>query len=1216
MLHLKRVLLWAGFVFSALVVAVICVVLSAPLWINEAAVKSEIAGLVSRATGDILELDRLQLDYFPLPGVVISRPKYSVPGVAEIQAETAAVTIDFWALLSGRVQPRVVNIRGARITIRLPVTEPGTEPLSLETAELRLRQVIGQVTGAVPNLQATMEDARVQVLVGDRAPLILQAVNASVGVSERSIDVEFACTSNLWEKLALAFTLSGADLGGTGRANVVGLQTNGLYSLLGLAPDSSNVDTVIIGRFDWRMQGLRNLSADLIASAAEVTLRRGTNLHVFSGVTVAAGFQSKGHALEANLHRLYLRSPHLLLSGKLARSESGAYVLEGEAMGVDVDELLAAARDIAPEIPWIAQPPFEIDGGNISALRIGSHADARSELLRLDRLQVEAALEGVGIDFTRKGIRIRDVDCRVSIDRGVLRVRGLTARLGQSVVRNARLVADLLTEPIVLNAETEATLELSEALVLAKQMLPASKFRSRLNDLEQVKGTAIVRLAMEGSLKEPRLRVDVQEMNLVARHRAVPMPVRLSKGQAGYTGDQVSLHALDGHIGDSSFTGLDASFGLKPPHRFNVRHERAALLTAELFRWAASYPDLAKALAAIRSVSGKIELSGSQARGSFQNLEDLLFSTIATPRGLVVLAPDIGPELKLDGGVVEISQREVEMKGVGVAFVDAALSVSGHVPNYRERPTDLDVIASGKLGAEAVAWIYNATQTPRALQVRAPIEVADVVAKVRGVDDVHVKGRFSIAGGPVLGVEGRRVARILEIDKVTVKDLDSDASFGGKLAYGNAEGWFKGRLSGKTLPQVFVAPAYAIGELRGDLAVKVDLARIAEATARGHLEGSGISVARGWPTPIEVEKFALEADNGKVVVKQADVSSGENRIALTGTIERRDHKFVVDAELRSDRIVMPQFAKATETADEHEPVAFDLSKVPFEGRVAVNVQKFKRDSLEIDGLIADAKLADAKVDLGITNATVCGINLSGTATGGTDDLRVIATLRARDAPLAGSIDCLTGEHIQASGQVDLDAQFTSQGALGSLKENLDGTFSVTARDGHLQKAAPLQRVFELLNVTEAVRGEKLELGLTGLPYRTMSVRGAREGKVLRFEEMTLDAPVVQIVASGRIDTDTDKLSFDVLVAPLQTANYVLEHIPLLNKIFGGSVLAVPVQVSGTLTNPVVVPLGPGAVARRLTDIIGNVLKLPADAITIISPGTKSQGKSPPDMELK
>jgi hypothetical protein len=996
---LKRFLRGCAIVFSALVVAVIGVVLSAPLWIDEAAVKNEIAGQVSRATGDSVELDRLQLHYLPLPGVVISRIKYSMPGMAEIQAHSAAVSLDLWALLSGRVQPRDVNLSGARITVRLPVSGPGTEPvsepLSVEIADLRLGQLVGQITAAMPNLRVMIEDARVEVLIGERPPLLLQEMRARASISAGNIDVELACSSNLWEKLALAFTLSGADLGGAGRLDVVGLQTSGLNSLLGLASDSPIAEATIIGRIDWRMRGLSNLSADLIASAPQVTLLRGTNWHAFAGVAIAAGFQSKGRALEASLQRLYLRSPHLMLSGKLVRSENGVYALEGDALGVDLDELLAAARDIAPEIPWIAQPPFAIRGGTIAALRIGSHADAPSELLRPDRLQLEAALEGVGIDFARKGIRIRDVGGRFSFERGELRVHSLTARLGQTVLRNARLAIDLLAESVTLSAEAELVVDLSESLILARQMLPAAEFRSRLDDLQQIEGRTVVRLALEGSLKAPLVRVDVPEMNLVARHRAVPLPIRVSKGQAGYTGDAVSLRAVDGHIGESSFTGLDASFNLQPPYRFSVRHERAALSSAELFGWAAALPELGKTLGPVKRVSGTIELSGSQAQGSLQKPEDLRFRIIATPRGLMVHAPDIGPELKLDGGIVALSRLEVDIKGVGVSFMDAALSVSAHAADYRKRITDLDVTANGKVGAEALAWIYQATQTPRALQARAPIDVAAIVLTLRGVDEVSYKGRFRIADGPVVGVEGRRAGNTLAIGKVTVKDADSDASFDGELADGNAQFRFKGRLSGKTLLHAFVEPAFTKGELRGDLAVKVDLARIEDATAQGHLEGSAISAAQGLPIPIEVEKFALEADNGKVLIRQADVSSGESRIALTGTIERRDNKFVVDADLRSDRIVVPKFTMATETADKERPDAFDLSKLPVEGRVGVKIQKLEFGSIEISPLIASATLADAKVDLRITNAAVCGISLSGAAIGGTDALRVTAALRAR-----------------------------------------------------------------------------------------------------------------------------------------------------------------------------------------------------------------------------
>ncbi len=1213
---MKRFLRVVAVIFAALVVVVIGVVLSTPLWINEAAVKNEIAGQVARATGDSVELDRLQLRFFPLPRVVISHLKYSMPGTAEMQAQSAAVSLDLWALLSGRVRPRDVKLSGARITVRLPAGGPGTQPVSVELADRLLRQLVGQITAARPNLRMTIEDARVEVLIGDRPPLLLQAARARVSLSAGNIDVELACSSNLWEQLALAFTLSGADLGGAGRAEVIGLQTSRLNSLLGLASDSPIAEAAIIGRIDWRMQGLTNLSADLIASAPQVTLFRGTNWHAFAGVAIAAGFQTRGHTLEASLHRLYLRAPHLMLSGKLARNESGVYTLDGNAMGVDLDELLAAARDIAPEIPWIARPPFAIHGGTISALRIGSHADAPSELFRPDLLQLEAAVEGVGIDFARKGIRVRDVGGRFSIERGELRVQSLTARLGKSVLRNARLATDLLTKPVTLNAEAELSVDLAESLVLARQILPDAELRSRLDELEQIEGKAVVRLALEGSLKAPLLRVDVPEMTLIARHRAVPLPIRVSKGQAGYAGDTVSLHAVDGHIGESSFTGLDASFDVKPPYRFSVRHERAALSSAELFGWAAALPELGKTLAPVKRVSGTIELSASRAEGSLQKPEDWLFRIIATPRGLTVHAPDFGPELKFDGGVVELSPLEIDIKGVGAAVKDAAFSVSAHVADYRKRITDLDATANGKLGAEALAWIYQAAKIPRALQMRAPIEVADAILKLRGVEDVNFKGRFSIAGGPVLGVEGRRAAKTLEIGKVTVKDAVSDASFGGKLADGNVEGWFKGQLFGETLVHTFVELALSVGELKGDFSAAADLEKLEHLTARGHLEGSSIKLATLLPMPLEAQRFAISADGTRITVSEARLSSGDNQGEIVGTLERRGKKLTLDADFRSDRIVLPTLHSAPGSDQPDRLTKIRLADLPIDGRIGVNIKNLQIGALEISPLIAGATLANAKLDLDLIDAAICGVNLSGGLSGEKGDIRVNATLKSRNAELDRSITCLTGAHLQASGHIDLDAQFTTQGTRDTLDESLRGTFSATARNGNLKKMDALNQAFALLNSTEAVRGKNLEIAPAGLPYRTMSARGSLDGKLIHIDEAILDAPAVRIVATGDVDIGNHKLSVDAMVAPLQTATTILDRLPLLSRIFGGSVLAVPVQVGGTVENPIVVPLGPGAVVKRLTDIFGNVLKLPIDAITIVAPGTASPGGSPSGKDVK
>ena len=187
--------------------------------------------------------------------------------------------------------------------------------------------------------------------------------------------------------------------------------------------------------------------------------------------------------------------------------------------------------------------------------------------------------------------------------------------------------------------------------------------------------------------------------------------------------------------------------------------------------------------------------------------------------------------------------------------------------------------------------------------------------------------------------------------------------------------------------------------------------------------------------------------------------------------------------------------------------------------------------------------------------------------------------------------------------MDADAHFTARGAFETLDEHLEGQFSLVSRDGNIQKFETLNKVFALLNVTEAVRGKRPDVTATGLPYRIARAKGTLAGKAIHFDEVMLDAPTVHVAATGHVDVGTGKLAMDVMVAPLQTANAIVDKIPLLGRIFGGSVLALPVQVSGTMEDPIIVPLGPGAVTARMTSIIANTLRLPVDAIKTHAPKT-------------
>jgi uncharacterized protein involved in outer membrane biogenesis len=286
-----------------------------------------------------------------------------------------------------------------------------------------------------------------------------------------------------------------------------------------------------------------------------------------------------------------------------------------------------------------------------------------------------------------------------------------------------------------------------------------------------------------------------------------------------------------------------------------------------------------------------------------------------------------------------------------------------------------------------------------------------------------------------------------------------------------------------------------------------------------------------------------------------------------------------------------------------------LWELPVSGEIRVDIGRLRVGALKVSPLVATGYLQETVRDLRFQRAALCGITLSGNLTARRDSVDVRLKLSARGAQLEQSIACVTNQHVQATGKVDLDGEFSGSGEHSTLLDNMRGTFAATARDGHINRADALDRVLKLVNLTEAVRGALPDLSKAGMDYKSARVVGRLEGRKIFLHEIALNASVVTVAAHGNIDLATGSLDFDVLVAPFKTTTSVLSYIPILRTIFGGMLLAIPVHVGGTLDRPIVVPLGAQAVASRLVNIMGNTLRLPGDAINLVSPKASGTAQS-------
>ncbi len=183
-----------------------------------------------------------------------------------------------------------------------------------------------------------------------------------------------------------------------------------------------------------------------------------------------------------------------------------------------------------------------------------------------------------------------------------------------------------------------------------------------------------------------------------------------------------------------------------------------------------------------------------------------------------------------------------------------------------------------------------------------------------------------------------------------------------------------------------------------------------------------------------------------------------------------------------------------------------------------------------------------------------------------------------------------------TGEFDLTGRFQGQGEGKTLARSIQGNYELTARKGRIDRFNLLSRIFAFLNVTEVFRGRLPDLGQKGFAYDSINVRvDLQPGKVV-IKEATLKGPSMEIASQGEIDPVGQKISLTVAVAPFRTIDYVISKIPLVRYVLGGTLISIPVKVTGDLKDPRVTPLSPSAVGSDFLGIMKRTLDLPVRMI--------------------
>ncbi len=817
------------------------------------------------------------------------------------------------------------------------------------------------------------------------------------------------------------------------------------------------------------------------------------------------------------------------------------------------------------------------------------------------KLLVKASTDQWG-DFTLSGA--------YSFDEAQSEVRDLAVSLGHSSLMDFSAVLTWDRRPRLEIRSGRASLALQE---IYQWLSSSESLTPFMKEMSSLKGNlSITSMRGEGLISDPekwQLRLAGQARRIEIDSPRIPAPLVLDS-RFIVEDNLLEVTELSARLGSSSLSHVSARLVGRNNPELEIRSGNAAMNITEIFSWRTWHPALEQILQGVDAMAGKFTLTSLKLKGRLLQpekwkisasgiLDRIVFNSSSLPgqvglvKGNFTFVPD-----KLSFGLQEATILDSVVTGTAV--------VSGVANDIRS----IDLTLNGKSGRKTLDWVFESFELPPALMIKTPLALANSHLIWQKTTGVSFTGTASVTNGPMFFVDLSQHGADFSIRRLTITDQETKASFTLNWQKQAADFSFSGLLAQATLSRIFEQGTFGNGNMHGDLNALIRTDQPLRSRAKGALAGNAIFIPWGMPIPTTVDKFSLHADDDVLTIDAADVTWGKNHYSMTGAATTSDEGIAFSMALIADGIEIQAIQQALEQAGKKntDQKVRSFPMPPIRGDLRADSSYVKFGRFTFAPAHAVITVDPDRVNMEFTDTKTCGISIPGSLLISRESISFAFTPTAKKEPLGYTIACLTGMDVHITGEYDLSLNIRAQGKGKEILSSLEGRVDFKARDGKIYHYPILQKILSVLSVLEVFRARTPTLGGGGYPYHSMAVRGDIHKGKFTVEKAYIGGQSLDIIAQGEIDLEKQKMDLVVLVAPFSTLNWVIRHTPIVGKIMGGTLISIPVRVSGDLANPDVVFLSPKAVGTRILDIMENIIKLPVDIISPMMPKGKEQEK--------
>ncbi|HXX81637.1 MAG TPA: AsmA-like C-terminal domain-containing protein, partial [Thermodesulfovibrionales bacterium] len=277
--------------------------------------------------------------------------------------------------------------------------------------------------------------------------------------------------------------------------------------------------------------------------------------------------------------------------------------------------------------------------------------------------------------------------------------------------------------------------------------------------------------------------------------------------------------------------------------------------------------------------------------------------------------------------------------------------------------------------------------------------------------------------------------------------------------------------------------------------------------------------------------------------------------------------------------------------------------IPVKGILRLRTNSFAYDKYTWMPLNADISLHRNDIDIAVTKATLCGISSPGTMNVASNALSFDFQFIADNQELEPALVCLFGKKRDATGKFNLKARIKGREEKETVHDSLEGDAELVAKDGRIFRQPALLNMFSFLEVNQILRGFP-EIRQEGFGYHSIKMKASLRQNTLEVKELTVDGATMKIAAQGTVDLKDDTLDAKVLISPLKKTDFIIKKTPIIGSILGGSLVSIPLRVSGDMEDPKVSYHPVSAVGSGLLGIMERTIKAPVKLFDPFLPDEK------------